>query len=58
MSHAPTQTMFGLKYHMPKKIFKVMIDIGSPYLVTANGMEHASYLDNINDVDVDNDVDN
>lgn len=44
VSYKPATALFGSKTYIPKKIFKVIVDTGSPYLVL-DGMEYASFLE-------------
>jgi len=45
LSYKPTSALFGSRMYIPKKIYKVIVDTGSPYLVIADGMEYASYVE-------------
>ena len=47
ISYKPVQTRFGSKTFIPKRIFKVIVDTGSPYLVIADGMEFTSFYEEL-----------
>jgi len=48
LCYKPVTTRFGSRTYIPKKIYKIIIDTGSPYLVVADGMEYTSFFEELN----------
>jgi hypothetical protein len=53
LSYRPVTSLFGTKTYIPKKIYKLIVDTGSPYLVVANGMEYATFFEELNTPDAE-----
>jgi len=47
LSYRRIESLFGAKRYLPKKVYKAIVDTGSPYLVISDGMEYASFLDEV-----------
>lgn len=53
LSYEPTTSLFGTRTYIPKKIFKLIVDTGSPYLVISDGMEYTSFVEEVINTNVD-----
>ena len=53
LSYEPTTSLFGTRTYIPKKVFKLIVDTGSPYLVISDGMEYTSFVDEVINTNAD-----